>query len=242
MTTKISTKTSGVGGLEVTGDASGILELASNNGTTAVTIDASQNIGIGTASPANKVVISTTGNSNHLAVTGSQQNAIQFQNATGGNGFIIGRSLSGDNANDFFIYDHALGATRFRILSNGNMQFNSGYGTEATAYGCRAWVNFNGTGTVAIRSSGNVTSITDNGTGDYTINFTTAMPDTNYAAIVQGQGSSTAQLALGLSMMGTSTGGAAFRAPTTAAFRFGTWTSNFSGQADSAIIMASVFR
>lgn len=45
----------------------------------------------------------------------------------------------------------------------------------------RAWVNFNGTGTVAIRASYNVSSITDNGTGDYTINFTTAMPDTNYA-------------------------------------------------------------
>ena len=59
--------------------------------------------------------------------------------------------------------------------------FNSGYGSVATAYGCRAWVNFNGTGTVAIRASGNVTSITDNGTGDYTVNFTTAMPDTNYA-------------------------------------------------------------
>jgi hypothetical protein len=44
----------------------------------------------------------------------------------------------------------------------------------------RAWVNFNGTGTVAIRASGNVTSITDNGTGDYTVNFTTAMPDANY--------------------------------------------------------------
>ena len=48
-------------------------------------------------------------------------------------------------------------------------------------YGCRAWVNFNGTGTVAIRASGNVSSITDNGTGDYTVNFTTAMPDANYA-------------------------------------------------------------
>jgi hypothetical protein len=48
------------------------------------------------------------------------------------------------------------------------------------SYLCRAWVNFNGTGTVAIRASGNVTSITDNGTGDYTINFTTAMTDVNF--------------------------------------------------------------
>jgi hypothetical protein len=51
-------------------------------------------------------------------------------------------------------------------------------GTEN--YKCRAWVNFNGTGTVAIRAAGNVASITDNGTGNYTVNFTTALPDANY--------------------------------------------------------------
>jgi hypothetical protein len=45
----------------------------------------------------------------------------------------------------------------------------------------KAWVNFNGTGTVAIRASLNVSSITDNGTGDYTVNFTTAISDANYA-------------------------------------------------------------
>jgi uncharacterized protein (AIM24 family) len=65
--------------------------------------------------------------------------------------------------------------------ASANLQFNSGYGSIATAYGCRAWVNFNGTGTVAIRASGNVSSITDNGTGDYTVNFTNAMPDANYS-------------------------------------------------------------
>lgn len=48
-------------------------------------------------------------------------------------------------------------------------------------YKCRAWVNFNGVGTVAIRSAGNVSSITDNGTGDYTVNFATPLPDRNYA-------------------------------------------------------------
>jgi hypothetical protein len=45
----------------------------------------------------------------------------------------------------------------------------------------RAWVNFNGTGTVAIRASFNVSSITDNGTGNFTMNFTAAMPDANYS-------------------------------------------------------------
>jgi len=72
---------------------------------------------------------------------------------------------------------------RMRIDSSGNLRFDSGYGSVATAYGCRAWVNFNGSGTVAIRASGNVSSITDNGTGDYTVNFTSAMPDADYCAV-----------------------------------------------------------
>jgi hypothetical protein len=63
---------------------------------------------------------------------------------------------------------------------------NDDTGVLATQNGmtgiAKAWVNFNGTGTVAIRSSFNVSSITDNGTGDYTVNFTTAMPNTNYCA------------------------------------------------------------
>ena len=68
-------------------------------------------------------------------------------------------------------------------VSGTDFQFDSGYGSTATAYGCRAWVNFNGTGTVAIRDSGNVSSITDNGTGAYTVNFTTALPDANYTIV-----------------------------------------------------------
>ena len=81
------------------------------------------------------------------------------------------------------------GVLRGEFDASGNFEFDSGYGSSAVAYGCRAWVNFNGTGTVAIRDSGNVSSITDNGTGDYTVNFATAMVDANYSAIaVQGQG------------------------------------------------------
>ena len=76
------------------------------------------------------------------------------------------------------------GVQRGQFDSSGNFKFNSGYGSAAIAYGCRAWVNFNGTGTVAIRASGNVSSITDNGTGDYTVNFTTAMSDANYSATI----------------------------------------------------------
>ena len=78
---------------------------------------------------------------------------------------------------------------KMRVTSAGLLKFNSGYGSAATAYGCRAWVNFNGTSTVAIRASGNVSSITDNSTGNYTVNFAVAMPDVNYA--VMGLASST---------------------------------------------------
>jgi hypothetical protein len=64
-------------------------------------------------------------------------------------------------------------------------KFNTWLNPDGTEnYKCRAWVNFNGTGTVAIRAAGNVASITDNGTGNYTVNFTTAMPDANYAPVV----------------------------------------------------------
>jgi hypothetical protein len=60
--------------------------------------------------------------------------------------------------------------------------FQNTSGTEVGTL-CRAWVNFNGTGTVAIRAQFNVSSITDNGTGDYTVNFTNALADANYTVM-----------------------------------------------------------
>ena len=81
--------------------------------------------------------------------------------------------------------------TQAGITAAGLFSFNSGYGSAAVAYGCRAWVNFNGTGTVAIRGSGNVTSITDGGTGIFTLNFTTALVDTNYAFVSTTSGAAT---------------------------------------------------
>lgn len=71
--------------------------------------------------------------------------------------------------------------------------FKDGNGTQVGTL-CRAWVNFNGTGTVAIRGSFNVSSITDNGTGDYTANFTNALPDANYSAQVSAVNDSEALL------------------------------------------------
>ena len=70
-------------------------------------------------------------------------------------------------------------------------QFNAS--GSAPVYACRAWVNFDGTGTPAIRASGNVSSITDGGTGIYTVNFTTALPDANYATVISTGASDEAQ-------------------------------------------------
>ena len=111
------------------------------------------------------------------------------------------------------------------------LKFNSGYGSAATAYGCRAWINFNGTGTVAIRASGNVSSITDNGTGDYTINFSTAMPDTNYVGVGQG------------SAVGTDGRFQieAFAARTTSTYRLASLTAA-QGLSDGTYVSMSFFR
>lgn len=118
-----------------------------------------------------------------------------------------------------------------RLDSSANLQFNSGYGSVATAYGCRAWVNFNGTGTVAIRASGNVSSITDNGTGNYTVNFTNAMPDANYAwSINAGRTTNTVNLA---SMTGV--------APTTGAVRLETVDAGYNF-VDMTYVTAAIFR
>jgi hypothetical protein len=68
---------------------------------------------------------------------------------------------------------------------SGNIKFTGWINDDGSEnYKCRAWVNFNGVGTVAIRASGNVSSITDNSSGNYNVNFTTAMVDANYAVVM----------------------------------------------------------
>ena len=118
--------------------------------------------------------------------------------------------------------------------ASGNFLFNSGYGSVAVAYGCRAWVNFDGTGTVAIRASGNVSSITDNGTGTYTVNITNAMPDANYS-VVLGLNAATDGAFIKL---GKSSG---IGVPTTSAFQVN--TTNFSAvYTDYPGVFAAIFR
>ena len=107
---------------------------------------------------------------------------------------------------------------------------------SAPLYASRAWVNFNGTGTVAIRGSGNVTSITDNGTGDYTVNFTTAITDVNYAVNIT------------TSIQGTTSTNGGFMStlnrnttPAVGSVRIEMFTSTF-GNADSLQVNVTIFR
>jgi hypothetical protein len=67
-----------------------------------------------------------------------------------------------------------------QTISNGTVSTSSENVIQGSA---KAWVSFVGTGTVAVRASYNVSSITDNGTGQYTVNFTNALPDVNYAVV-----------------------------------------------------------
>ena len=153
-----------------------------NIGSGQVYKDAAGNVGIGTSSPSYRLDAQTTATGtaagdNTAAYFGSLASGRDVNirlgdsvNATARIGYLSGA-----------LYMYVNGAERARITIGGDFQFNSGYGSVATAYGCRAWVNFNGQGTVAIRASGNISSITDVNVGRYTINFTNAMPDANYA-------------------------------------------------------------
>ena len=134
--------------------------------------------------------------SNAAVVSGSRLGTLTFHGADG-TSFIEAATVAGEvdgtpGANDMpgrLVFsttaDGASSPTeRLRIASDGSISsVIPGGSTLYPRFGCRAWVNFNGTGVVAIRASGNVSSITDNGTGDYTVNFTTALSDANYAVI-----------------------------------------------------------
>jgi len=164
-------------------------------------IDSSGNVGIGTSSPNSQLDITNTTGASGLELHRNFSGNVSGPTNAGGLDFTLtdtatsnqvvakinaqGEAGTGDAFGGImrFLTSASSGTSteRMRIDSSGNLKFNSGYGSVATAYGCRAWVNFNGQGTIAIRESGNVSSLTDLGTGFYQINFTTAMPDVNYA-------------------------------------------------------------
>ena len=101
---------------------------------------------------------------------------LKVDNIVGTSGTSAPITLSGDTA--------TLGSGVAMAANHSGVKTALNASGTAPIYACRAWVNFNGSGTVAIRGSGNVTDITDNGTGHYTVNFTTDMPDANYCVVI----------------------------------------------------------
>ena len=148
-------------------------------------VDATNNrVGVGTASPSYKLHSTTSDGSN---IAGYFYNSAGSGNATA----LLVRGGANNSTPTFQIQDYG-GNSDLEVTGTGNLKFNSGYGSAATAYGCRAWVNFDGTGTVAIRASGNVSSITDIGVGIYDMNFTTAFSAFDYAVVTNSGGSTAA--------------------------------------------------
>ena len=197
---------------------------AATAGTTAVTIDTSQNVGIGGTPDCRLNVISAGTTIMRIYNT---TNAVygRFQTETGS--FLI--QTDTNHPLKFAVNN---GAEAAGIDTSSNFKFNSGYGSSATAYGCRAWVNFAGS-TGTIRASGNVSSVTRNGTGDYTVNFTTAMPDANYSANCSSAYTSTSREAVTF-IYGT---------PTSSAIRILTgYTYTSPGAFDMPYVYLSVFR
>jgi hypothetical protein len=145
------------------------------------------NVGIGTTSPSGR-----NGSNKVLQISTSNEPELKISTTSSSQNTFLSFAPS-DNAGDAWISNISAGSSlvfatggytseRMRITSTGLLQFNSGYGSVATAYGCRAWVNFSGS-SGSIRGSGNVSSVSRSGTGLYTVNFSTGMPDGNYSVV-----------------------------------------------------------
>ena len=175
------------------------------DGTTLVVDETNNRVGIGTASP-----------SSALHVEGGTGSTIRNIASSGSSWFL------GSNTSSYILHNISNtpmvfttnGTAQMRLQSSGDLQFNSGFGSVATAYGCRAWVNFQG-GNGTVNGSGNVSSVTDDGTGRYSVNFTTSMSDANYSVAGMGQRNGTVdggivQIATsGTTISGQSTAGVA---------------------------------
>ena len=226
-----------VTGTEVS-SGEGKLELKTTTGGTSATkatVLANGNVGIGSAAPTTRLDVEGSGVPMEINSTNSNSYKLQWSD----NGTV--RGYLGAYASHPLRVANESATEVLAITSAGDLEFNSGYGSAATAYGCRAWVNFNGTGTVAIRGSGNVSSITDNGTGDYTINFTTAMPDANYSPSFSTTTYTATNNVIKAQVLGTTGGGATTQTTTQLRFILAS-TSGAITKYDMAQVCASVFR
>ena len=227
--------------LVATGDTAGTLVFKTNDtgsgGTTAMTINTSQNVGIGTSAPVAGARLAVVGGPVQLSGGTTAQAGLRVQYASSV-ATITGINNDNNAFNPIAFYTSATEA--MRIDTSGVLSFNSGYGSVAAAYGCRSWVNFNGTGTVAIRASANVSSITDNGTGDYTINFTTAMTDANYSVAYSCAMWATNNNSSTVLIYGSLAGGASGK--TSSALRITTGQPQTTTFHDNAEVNVSIFR
>lgn len=115
-------------------------------------------------------------------------------------------------------------------------------GDDAPVFACRAWVNFNGTGTIAIRDSGNVTSITDNGVGDTTVTYTTAMPDANYVICVEAMPDNSGSNGFGYGLMSSGTSSVTNIQSSSFRFKVAWLGSQVAAAGDLAFVSVAIFR
>ena len=144
-------------------------------------------------------------------------------------------TLNADGAgNDVVIQSN--GATTATVTAEGLLNFNSGYGSAAAAYGCRAWIALDCSGSpFTILSSGNVSSVIDGGTGNIQINFSTALPDTNHAIVASSNGD-------GNGFTGGNRGHTMVRVRATTAAYINTTLPDANTLADYSYVSVAIFR
>ena len=209
--------------------------------TQAMTLDNNGDLGIGNTNPSNRLVVQTSTAGDGVRGYDSSDQFNIIGGASGTNNRIQIRGASHPSTPNIITMDTA-GVERMRISSDGQQSSVIPGGTTLyNEYKCRAWVNFNGTGTVAIMASGNVSSITDNGTGNYTVNFTTAMPDANYGVCF----GTTTYNATSSPLSGIGIEGAVATGPTsklTSSVRIKTGDTNANTLRDLAEVNMAIFR
>jgi hypothetical protein len=152
-----------------------------------MTIDSSENVGIGVASPDSKLhvfngeaSITADADADDIIVENNGACGITIGSANNSTGSIRFADNS-QSRSGMLYYSHITNEMRFYTNQTQQLSITSD-GRGLSQFTAKAWVNFNGSGTVAIRDSHNVSSITDRGTGQYSVNFSNALDSADYTA------------------------------------------------------------